>query len=139
MIIVTADHGFVDIAEHHRIELDTHPLMKDCLSIPLCGEQRLSYAYVRHQKREQFESYINRHLSHAIELYKSEQLLRRGLFGLGEAHPELLSRIGDYVLIMKAGYVMHDPIPGEKPSRMIGFHGGLSEQEMRVPLITVSL
>jgi len=109
------------------------------LSIPLCGEQRLSYAYVRHQKREQFESYIDNNLSHAIELYRSEQLLRRNLFGLGEAHPELRSRIGDYILVMKAGYVMHDPIAGEKPARMIGFHGGLSEQEMLVPLIMVSL
>jgi predicted AlkP superfamily pyrophosphatase or phosphodiesterase len=138
-IIVTADHGFVDIAEQHRIELDAHPLMKDCLSIPLCGEQRLSYAYVRHEKREQFESYIDQYLSHAIELNRSEQLLRRDLFGLGSPHPELQSRIGDYILIMKAGYVMHDPIPGEKPSRMIGFHGGLSQQEMLVPLISVSL
>ena len=138
-VIVTADHGFVDIAEQQRIKLDEHPAMKACLSIPLCGEQRLSYAYVRHGKRDQFESYINDNLSHAIELHASEELLQRNLFGLGEPHPELLSRIGDYILIQKAGYVIHDPIIGEKPSRMIGFHGGLSEQEMTVPLIRVSL
>jgi len=137
-LIVTADHGFVDISDQQRINLDAHPIMKACLSMPLCGEQRLSYAYVRHGKREQLESYIDQHLSHAIDLYRSEQLLQRNLFGLGRPHPELPSRIGDYTLIMKAGYVMHDPIPGEKPPWMRGFHGGLSEQEMYVPLIKVS-
>ncbi len=138
-IIVTADHGFVDVSEPKKIHLDTHPIMKNCLSIPLCGEQRLSYAYVRQGKNEQFESYIDQHLSYAIELHRSDQLLQRGLFGLGAPHPELASRIGDYILIMKSGHVIQDPLPGEKPPRMTGFHGGLSEQEMYVPLIDVSL
>jgi len=138
-IIVTADHGFVDISQNHRIRLDAHPVMKACLSIPLCGEQRLSYAYVRHGKREQFEYYIEQHLSHAIGLQRSEKLLQGNLFGLGEAHPELRSRIGDYILIMKAGYVIQDPIVGEKPPRMLGFHGGLSEQEIYVPFICASV
>jgi predicted AlkP superfamily pyrophosphatase or phosphodiesterase len=138
-VIVTADHGFADIADEQRISLDAHPVMKACLSIPLCGEQRLSYAYVRHGKREGFEYYIEQHLSHAIELHRSEKLLQRNLFGLGEPHPELLSRIGDYILIMKAGYVIQDPIPGEKPTQIIGFHGGLSEKEMYVPFICASI
>ena len=138
-VIVTADHGFVDISEKQRINLHAHTVMKACLSIPLCGEQRLSYAYVRYGKREQFESYISQHLSHAIALHSSEQLLQRNLFGLGRPHPELMSRIGDYILVMKSGYVIQDPIPGENPPQMTGFHGGLSEQEMYVPLISVSL
>ena len=138
-VIVTADHGFVDIEEQQKIPLDAHPVMKACLSIPLCGEQRLSYAYVRHGKREQFEYYIEQHLSHAMELQRSERLLHGNLFGLGKAHPELLSRIGDYILIMKDGYVIHDPIPGEQPPQMVGFHGGLSEQEMVVPFICTSV
>ena len=137
-LIVTADHGFVDVADEQKIHLDAHPLMQDCLALPLCGEQRLSYAYVRHGRREQFESYIDRNLSHAIELHRSEQMLQRNVFGLGRPHPELLSRIGDYILVMKAGCVVQDPIPGEKPPRMTGFHGGLSEQEMYVPFICVS-
>jgi len=138
-VIVTADHGFVDIPQQQRILLDAHPVMKDCLSIPLCGEQRLSYAYIRHGKRESFEYYIEQHLSHAIELQRSEKLLQANLFGLGEPHPELRSRIGDYILIMKAGYVIQDPIAGEKPPQMLGFHGGLSEQEMYVPFICAAV
>ena len=138
-VIVTADHGFVDIDEQRKIHLDRHPVMKTCLSLPLCGEQRLCYAYVRHGKREQFEYYIEQHLSHAIELQRSEKLLRSNLFGLGKPHPELPSRIGDYILTMKAGYAMQDPLPGEKPLQMVGFHGGLSAQEMYVPFIRATV
>ena len=138
-VVVTADHGFVDIPQQQRINLEEHPVMKDCLSLPLCGEQRLSYAYVRHGKREQFEYYIAQHLSHAMELQRSEKLLQANLFGLGDPHPELLSRIGDYILMLKSGYVMQDPLPGEKPTQMVGFHGGLSAQEMYVPFISVSI
>ena len=39
---------------------------------------------------------------------KSEELVEQGVFGIGEPHPSLLSRIGDYILIMKDNYVIKD-------------------------------
>ena len=135
MIIITADHGFVDVPAGQRIGFDSHPVLKDCLYVPLCGEQRLAYAYVRPDRRETFEHYVRQHLSGSMELRLSEDLLAANLFGLGEPHPELRSRIGDYTLLMKNGYVIQDRIPGESPAQMVGFHGGLSRQEMLVPLI----
>jgi len=134
-VLVTADHGFVDVAAEHRVALSAHPVLKDCLALPLCGEQRLSYAYVRAGCGQRFEDYLDEHLGQAIEWHYSETLLQQGLFGLGEPHPELASRIGDYTLIMKQGHVIQDPIVGEKPFAMVGFHGGLSAAEMYVPLI----
>lgn len=137
-VMVTADHGFVDVAAHKRIELAGHPLLKDCLALPLCGEQRLSYAYVGNGRRQVFEDYLNEHLGQAVEWHRSEDLLKQNLFGLGEPHPELASRIGDYTLIMKPGYVIQDALPGETPSAMVGFHGGLSGSEMHVPLVVAA-
>ena len=134
-VLVTADHGFVDVTADGRIELSAHPVLKDCLALPLCGEQRLSYAYVRAGCAQRFEDYLDEHLGQAIEWHHSAALLQQNLFGLGEPHPELASRIGDYTLIMKPGYVIQDPIVGEKPFAMVGFHGGLSAAEMYVPLI----
>ena len=135
LVIVTADHGFVDVPAEHRIQIEMHPELKDCLSGPLCGEQRLAYAYVRAEKRETFEQYIHQYLTDAIRLYPSEELRERNLFGLGKSHPELASRTGDYTLVMKEGYIIKDQIPGEGPFEMVGYHGGLSSQEMYVPLI----
>ena len=85
-----------------------------------------------------FEDYLDRHLAELIEWHRSEDLMQRQLFGLGRPHPELLSRIGDYTLLMKRGYVIHDPLPGETPPAMVGFHGGLSAAEMYVPLVVAA-
>jgi hypothetical protein len=135
LIVVTSDHGFVDVLPEHVIQVEKHPELKNCLSVPLCGEPRLAYAYVRAEQCRAFERYLTQHLSHAVALYPSNELRERNLFGLDKPHPELASRTGDYILVMKEGYVIKDQIPGEGPFTMLGYHGGLSAQEMRVPLI----
>lgn len=135
LVIITADHGFVDVSPENIIQVEMHPELKDCLSVPLCGEQRLAYAYVRAEKRVTFENYVHQYLTDAVGLYLSEELRERNLFGLGKSHPELASRTGDYTLVMNEGYVIKDQIPGEGPFEMAGYHGGLSSQEMYVPLI----
>jgi len=135
LVIITADHGFVDVPPENVIRLESHPELKDCLSAPLCGEQRFAYAYVRTEKHQEFEQYVNTHLDSAIELYTSEELRHRNLYGLGPSHPELATRTGDYTLVMQHGYAIKDQIPGEGPFTMLGYHGGLSAEEMNVPLI----
>ena len=138
LMIITADHGFVDVPAERVIRMEDHPELKDCLSVPLCGEPRLAYAYVRTSHRQKFEHYMQQHFAQAIELYTSEALRAQHLYGLGQPHPELASRTGDYTLILKDNYVIKDQIPGEGPFEMKGHHGGLSSQEMYVPLILVS-
>lgn len=135
LVVVTADHGFVDVPPERVIQVENHPELKNCLSVPLCGEPRLAYAYVRAEQRRAFEHYVQQHLSDAVALYPSDELREQNLFGLGQSHPELTSRTGDYTLVMKEGYVIKDQIPGEGPFMMLGYHGGLSAQEMYVPLI----
>ena len=85
--------------------------------------------------RRQFEDYVTTELAEHATLYPSEQLLEEGWFGLGEAHPELLMRIGDYTLVMKGRSTIKDWIPGEHRHVHIGVHGGVSEAEMAVPLV----
>lgn len=135
VVLVTADHGFVDVPPQYHLNLDDHPQLKECLLMPFCGEPRLVYCYVRYDRREQFESYVRQVLAAACDLYVSSDLVAQGLFGLGEPHPELLSRIGDYTLVMKENYAFTGRIPGEGPLQMVGFHGGLSAAEVYVPLV----
>ncbi len=134
-VIVTADHGMIDVSREHYIELDAHPDLEKALALPLCGEPRVAYCYVRPRHREAFENYINDELQDFVELWLSEDLVERGLFGPGESHPRLLERIGDYTLIMKDRYVIKDWLPDEPRYVQVGVHGGTSEAEMYVPLV----
>ncbi len=136
-LLVTADHGLIDTDAAHTIHLDAHPELRDCLTLPLCGEPRAAFCYVHATQHERFERYIEANLSHACELHDSQHLIEQGLFGVGTAHPELRHRIGDYALLMKGNYVIKDRIVNERPFAQIGVHGGLSEAEMRVPLIAI--
>jgi len=136
-LIVTADHGFMDCSPKRTILLDHHPELLSALTVPLCGESRAAYAYVRPARTKAFERYVKRHLAHACTLMRSEELVSDGWYGRGKEDPRLRDRIGDYVLVMKDGWVVQDPVMGETHSGHIGRHGGVSKKEMLVPLIVV--
>jgi hypothetical protein len=134
-VIVTADHGFIDTAPEHCLDLADHPAFRACLTLPLCGEPRTAYAYVHAHKAKAFEDYARNHLSHCLDLRRSRDLVELGWFGPGPTHPRLLDRVGDYVLMMKENWIVRDWMPQEKPYWLAGVHGGVSAEEMTVPLI----
>lgn len=134
-ILCTADHGFIDIKQEWMISMENHPRLQECLILPLTGEPRAAYCYVRPHKVAQFENYVRHELSAYCQLYRSEDLLKDGWFGLGEMHPRLVERIGDYVLMMKDNYILVDALQGEEHAHFVGVHGGTSSAEMYVPLI----
>ncbi len=138
-VIVTADHGFIDARPDQAIELDAHPELAHTLSLPLCGEQRAAYCYVHADKRAQFVGYVAEHLAEYADLNDSGHLIESGYFGLGPPHPRLRERIGDYTLILRDRSVIKDWLPGEQRYVHVGVHGGMSAQEMYVPLIVVEV
>ena len=131
---MTADHGFVDPAPDQRIELSDYPEIEQTLAKPLCGEPRVAYCYVKPGQQDRFETLITDQLAGKVALFPSEQLVREEYFGLGDAHPGLKDRTGDYTLIMKSEHMLKDWLPGEKRFNFRGVHGGVSESEMLVPL-----
>jgi len=136
-LLVTADHGFIDTDE--TIDLDDHPGLRDTLLLPLCGEPRMAYAYVRTGREAQFEGYVRENLADRVQLLKSEDILQQGWLGPGTAHPALRDRLGDYVLIPRGRAILRDWLRGEPRHTHVGVHGGLSATEMMVPLIVTPL
>ncbi|MGH8728604.1 MAG: alkaline phosphatase family protein [Burkholderiales bacterium] len=132
-ILVCADHGFVDI--EHTIELDKHPALAETLMLPLCGERRIAYCYVRRGCEERFKAYVAERFSDYVELRESRMLIDEGWFGLGTPHPALNERVGDFALVMKGRCAIKDWVQGETRHHHIGAHGGVSEDEMFVPLV----
>ncbi len=135
LLIVTGDHGMVDAGRHDVVWVHEHPQLEDALTLPLCGEPRAAYCYVRPARAKAFEGYVRAQLSHACTLVRSDALIARGAFGLGKAHPLLAHRVGDYVLLMKGSHIVRNVVLGEAPVWHRGNHGGVSREEMLVPLI----
>ena len=138
-LIITADHGLIDTDMTRTIQVKQHPALRETLTLPMCAEARVAFCYVRPSKTAQFEQYIQREFDGICDLYRSEALIEKGLFGLFEADPRLFDRIGDYAIIMRSNYVIRDFLLGEKETFYVGYHGGLSAEEMFVPLIVMRL
>jgi type I phosphodiesterase/nucleotide pyrophosphatase len=134
-VLVTADHGFIDSPPQRVIDLDQHRALQTMLSAPLCGERRAAYCYVRPECAETFEQYIAQELGEQAWLHRSQTLSEQGWFGLGQPHAQLAQRVGDYTLVMKANWTIKEWLPGEQRHHQLGVHGGVSEDEMTVPLI----
>ena len=92
LVIVTADHGIIDSGESSVIRLDDHPALAGTLTLPLCGERRAAYCYVKPDARDAFEDYVGRELAAFTELRASRDLIAHNYFGLGEPHPGLRDR-----------------------------------------------
>lgn len=138
VILLTADHGLIDTKEKERfILLEDHPNFVDTLALPLSGEPRVAYCYVRPNRVEDFKNYVNTVFKDVCELYESKYFLDNNYFGLYEPHPKLKDRIGDYTLLMKDNYIMKDLVLGEERRIFIGNHGGLSDEELFVPLVVI--
>jgi len=137
LVIATADHGIIDSGPEHCIEVEHHPQLQAMLTMPLSGERRMAYCYVEAQRRGDFIDYLQRNLTEQITVVPSGQLLAQHYYGIGPAHPQLDRRIGDFALIMNDNYTIMDTIPGERHFYHIGTHGGLSADEMLVPLVVV--
>ena len=135
LVIVTADHGFIDTSVDETIDLDDHPGLRETLLLPLCGEPRAAYAYVRAGREARFEDYVRAHLADRVRLFRSDDVLRQGWLGPGLAHPALQDRLGDFVLIPRGQTILRDWLKGEERHTHIGVHGGLSAAEMIVPLV----
>jgi hypothetical protein len=135
LVVATADHGFVDTRPETVVDLDDHPELAETLLVPLCGEPRVAYCYLKPGAERAFERYVETRLADRASLARSEDLVAQGWFGPGAPHPRLGDRVGDYVLVMKDGCAIRDHVPGERRHVQIGVHGGASEDEMLVPLV----
>lgn len=134
LVLVCADHGQVDLDPGGLIDLADHPALADCLTLPLCGEGRAAYAYLKSGREAAFLDYCAGHLEGLIEVYPSRLLRDWGYFGTGPVHPRFVERIGDYCLLPTGNRVIRQWLPVEERHDLVGQHGGLSESEMRVPL-----
>lgn len=137
LLLITSDHGFINVPKEKRLWLEDHPKLKECLSMPLSGEPRAAYCYVKPGREKEFESYVKKHLSEYCCMIKTLDAIKQNYFGLYKPNPRLFERAGDYILVMKENYIFKDRIVKKKKKEFVAHHGGVSENEMIVPLILV--
>ena len=131
LLVLSADHGFIDCPLAEAIELPAE--LSAMLRFPLCGEQRVAFCHVHEPAR--FIERARCVFGERAHVRPSRELAEEGWFGPGRAHPDFAERIGDVVLVMNGRATVKDWVPGESRHLHIGNHGGTSEDEMTIPLV----
>lgn len=138
LVVATADHGFIDSEGADALDFAEAPGLAALLRYPLCGESRAAFCHVQEGRVGEFVERARDWLGNRARVCPSGELAAEGWFGPGEAHPRLAERIGDVALLMHGRATVKDWTPGEPRHRLIGHHGGASEEEMNIPLIVGS-
>ena len=133
MLVITADHGFVDVPPSETVELPASLAAQ--LRFPLCGERRIAFCHV--QDKKLFIEKAEEFLGERANVRPSQELADEGWFGPGRPHPRFAERIGDVAIVMRGRGAIKDWVPTEKRHVLIGDHGGTSEDEMHIPLVVV--
>ena len=116
-----------------QYELKAHPEFTNMLQIQPTGENRMAYLHVKPGKMDGVRQYIDTTWPDQFFVVETEQVLESGLYGHGKQHPQLLDRLGDLVVHSRGDAYLWW---AEKENPLRGRHGGLSVEEMLVPLLT---
>jgi hypothetical protein len=137
LLIMTADHGQIACRPDDAVLMTDHPDLSDLLRHRPVGESRVPFFHVRAGMFDEVWAYLNAELSSEFVFMTRDQLVESGLLGPGPIYKEVFHRLGDIIGIAKgSAFIASD---GEDAKRLEGRHGGLSPEEMLVPLLAVRL
>ncbi|MBC8384195.1 MAG: alkaline phosphatase family protein [Candidatus Cloacimonetes bacterium] len=137
-ILVTADHGLIDVQKYYYVNEDKD--LNDCLILPAFPEPRFLSFFVKEHKINKFEKCIKKY-EHDFLFLKREELFASNLLGFGKQHPKIDDFVGNYVAIGISGSAMR-PIflqNGKSDHELLAHHCGLTAAEMLVPLIRIDV
>jgi len=136
LLLFVADHGGLATPVRAAVRLSDHPSLRDALSLPPLGENRAAFLHARGDTLADLRAYMEDELSSSFVTLTREEVLSSGLLGPGPLYEETPHRLGDLVCLARGNhYLARD----EYQLQLLGRHGGLSAQEMLVPLLGVRL
>lgn len=131
LIIISADHGQRDVK---YFRLNDYKDFMDTLERLPSNEGRAAALKIKSGKKEQFLEQFNLHFKDYFKLYSKEELKNSKLLGLGKSNSRLDEFIDDYFMVSISDYnIYYDT--GDIDFLLIGHHGGLTIDEMMVPMI----
>lgn len=141
LLLVTADHGIVDTVPEENVEMsewDDWPALRETFRRDSAGEPRLptgsprnAHVHVRPDRVQEAREIVESNAT--VRTFTREEALERGLFGPGTPSSLFERRCGDLIAVHRNRGMWW----GEMES--IGMHGGLTREEMLVPLAAARL
>ena len=130
-LLVTADHGMVDIPDERRLVAEVEPELLAGVTV-LAGEPRFRQLYVDQDRPERVAARWRNRLGHNAWVRTRDEAIDDGWFGPVDV--DLRERYGHVLVALRNDWaVMTRAMPRELT--MVGMHGSLTADEMLVPLL----
>lgn len=136
-ILLTADHGMLDVPEQQRIDFSADPALIAGVR-HTAGEPRMVHLYLQDDAgqgvRERLLDAWRSRFGDRIWAFTREDAMAAGLFG--EVRPAVEGRIGDVMIAARDALALYDT-RRVRPSALevVGQHGSLTKAEREVPLL----
>jgi len=133
LLVVTADHGMVDVPHADRVDLAEHPELADGVRI-LGGEARFAQAYCEPGQTAAVATRLAEALGDRAWVYTRNQAIDAGWFG--PVDNRVRPRLGDVLVAGIGSFALVDSRTATPHVlRLIGQHGSLTADEQLVPLL----
>jgi hypothetical protein len=133
-ILLTADHGMLDVPEQHRIDFSADPALVDGVR-HTAGEPRMVHLYLEEGgDRDRLLAAWRARFGGRVWAFTREEALAAGLFG--DVRPAVEGRIGDIMIAARDSLALYDT-RRSRPTAMevVGQHGSLTKAEREIPLL----
>lgn len=137
-VLLTADHGVLDVAAHRQLLVDQIAPELIAQSVAVSGDPRVLGLHLpdgaSESERRGFATLWQQALGDVAWVFSRDEAVALGLYG--EVDSEVLPRIADVLIAARSHVAFYDSRSASAQSRaMIGQHGSLTDEEVRVPLL----
>jgi hypothetical protein len=135
-MVVTADHGHLDFVDEEKIEVAPDGEIAATLTTRPAGEARILYLHARAGEARRFEDLFREHAGEHFFLLTLEEVDELRLLAPDPLAEAVRARVGTHVAIARGHAGIEFCEPGRhRAMRFVSMHGGLTADEMRVPLV----
>jgi hypothetical protein len=131
-LLVTADHGMLDVPADTRFDLDAEPALTDGVRV-LAGEPRARYVHALPGAEDDVLARWREVLRERAWVASRGEAIASGVFG--PVDDALAARIGDVVALARGSWALITPEGEPGPSRLAAYHGSLTATELAIPLL----
>jgi hypothetical protein len=130
VLLVTADHGMIDLPQRNRFDVDAHPGLREDV-VMIAGEARFRHLYTRSGTENDVAARWQQRLGERAVVSTQDAL---GDW-FGPIAPEVRGRIGDVVVAALGDFAVFSSEDFAIEMKMHGFHGSVTEDELGIPLL----
>jgi hypothetical protein len=131
LLLVTADHGMVDVTD--RVDVAATPALAADVEL-VAGEPRACHVYTTPGRAHAVAGRWRETLGDHAWVVEREELVATGI--LGPVVPDRMGTVGNVVAVMTGRHAVVDSrTQPAKSMALVGMHGALTPEELEVPLI----